>query len=259
MPSHSHIQIIDSLDRGLSYAESCFETFRVVDGAIFLWDKHWQRLNHGLRSFGFDIANQHDEVLASCLQTAQQQGNDTLLRLTVSGGDAPWGLQQSVPPNIYIQAGIYEQPAQNIRLQSVEYPFPVQSKPAKFSADYAHTLQALQHWQLEAPQSPLVCKDGFILGGITANIALLLDGMWLTPEGEGILSGCVRQYLIEQGILLATPCKTQVLEKLQAAVLLNSGAFVQGIEGINGKLLDHEHIAIYDLKQILTGQKGVSL
>ena len=258
MPSQSHIQIVDSLDRGLSYAESCFETFRVVDGAIFLWDKHWQRLNQGLRSFGFDIVK-HDEVLASCLQAAQQQGNDVLIRLTVSGGDAPWGLQQSTTPNIYIQATAYRPPTQHLLLQSVEYPFPLRTKSAKFSADYAHTLQALQHWQLETPLSPLVCKDGFIIGGITANIALWVDGMWLTPEGKGILPGCVRQYLIEQGILLTTSCPSSMLEKAQAAVLLNSGTFIQIVEGMNGKLLEHEHAAIHNIKQMLAHQQGVRL
>ena len=258
MRTPSHIQIVDTLDRGLSYAESCFETFRVVDGTIFLWDKHWQRLNQGLRAFGFDIASWHDEVLASCLRAAQQQGSDTLARLTVSGGNAPWGLQQSATPNIYIQATAYRPPAQHLRLQSVEYPFPLQAKPAKFSADYAQTLKALRHWQLEA-QDPLLCKDGLILGGITANIALWVDGMWLTPEGEGILSGCVRQYLIEQGILLATPCPTSMLEKAQAAVFLNSGFFVRVVEGMDGRLLDSAHPAIRDIRQMLAKQEGVRL
>ncbi len=42
-------------DRGLLYAEACFETFRVVNGAIFSWREHEKRLRLGLSLFGLAL------------------------------------------------------------------------------------------------------------------------------------------------------------------------------------------------------------
>jgi hypothetical protein len=65
--------------------------------------------------------------------------------------------------------------------------------------------------------------------------------------------------LIEQGILLATVCTSQQLAQTQAAVLLYSGAFIQIVEGIDGRLLNTNHPAIEDLKQLFSNQQGVAL
>ena len=256
MADDLNIQYVDNLDRGLSYAESCFETFRVIDGSIFAWDYHWQRLQQGLQSFGVVLTNQQ-QVLQQCLNAASHTSADCLVRLTISGGDASWGLKQQATPNIFIQAQAFQAKTAEIHLQSVEYPFPLMPKVAKFSSDYALTLRASQKWSLNDVSTALVCKDGVILGGITANIALFVAGQWLTPEGDGILAGTVRHFLMQQGLIQAQTCPTSLLEQCQAAVLLNSGSFIQVVHAINGKTLDTSHSAIADLEHTLQHEKGV--
>lgn len=255
-----NIQYVDNLDRGLSYAESCFETFRVVDNSIFAWDFHWQRLQYGLQSFGIVLHNKHQQhIQQQCLNAAKQISADCLLRLTISGGDAAWGLQQTAMPNIYIQAQIFQAKTTEIHLQCVEYPFPPMPKIAKFSSDYALTLRAAQCWDLNHLNTALVCKDGNILAGFTANIALYMDGQWLTPQGDGVLAGTIRQFLMDKQRIQLASCPTTMLQQTQAAVLLNSGYFLQVVHAINGKALDAFHPAIIDLKQSLQNQQGVQL
>jgi len=244
-----HIQVTQQLERGLSYAESCFETFRVIDGVIFQWDKHWQRLQCGLASFGLFLpATQQQNIKQRCLDAATQQGDDCLLRLTATGGEAAWGLMQQATPRIYIQASPFFSSATNINLQSVEYNFPLLDKPAKFSSDYALTLRAKQHWSLAEGNTALVCKDDFLLCGLAANIALFVNQQWVTPSGTGILAGIVRAFLIQENLLKAQPCPTSILDDVEAAVLLNSGSFLQAIHRINGNMLDNKHPAIHSLK-----------
>ncbi|MDQ6980644.1 MAG: aminotransferase class IV [Ghiorsea sp.] len=255
-----NIHCVDHLNRGLSYAESCFETFRVIDGAIFLWDKHWQRLQRGLASFGLCLPDKHQEnIKQSCLQAAKKEGTDSLVRLTVAGGQAPWGLIQQATPQVYIQAHPFLGKQQTIRLQSVEYPFALLPKPAKFTSDYALTLRAKQHWTLQDEKSPLICKNDVILGGLVANIALFSQGEWLTPHGDGILAGTIRDYLIQQDLISPQLCSTQLLEHTEAAVLLNSGSFLQVVQSIDNQPLQTQHLAIADLQQNLQAQQGVRL
>ncbi|MDQ7003843.1 MAG: aminotransferase class IV [Ghiorsea sp.] len=258
MADDLNIQYVEGLDRGLSYAESCFETFRVLDGSIFAWDYHWQRLQQGLQCFGIVLTNQQ-QILQQCLNAAKDKSADCLVRLTVSGGDAPWGLKQQAIPKIFIQSLPFQAKKAEVHLQGVEYPFPLMPKIAKFTSDYALTLRASQKWNLDGANTALVYKDGMVLGGITANIALFVDDQWLTPEGEGILAGTVRHFLVEQGLIQAQVCPVSLLEQTQAALLLNSGAFVQVAHSINGKTLDTSHPSTADLQHILQKQQGVRL
>ena len=132
-------------------------------------------------------------------------------------------------------------------------------KPAKFTSDYALTLRAKQHWTLQDEKKPLICKNDVLLGGLVANIALFTQGKWLTPQGDGILAGTIRDYLIQQGLMTPQPCSTQLLAQAEAAVLLNSGSFLQVVQSIDNQPLQTQHPAIADLQQNLQAQQGVRL
>ncbi len=256
MSAAINIQIIEQLDRGISYAESCFETFRVIDSSIFLWDKHWQRLQLALQSFGITLDDsEQNRVRQHCLDAAQSIANDCLVRLSITGGAASWGLNATATPEVYIQALPFQKKA-DVLLKTVEYPFPFIPKPAKFTSDYALTFRAMQQWDTD---SPLICKGGSIISGLTANIALFIDGKWLTPNGDGVLQGTIRQFFMDKGVMTAASCPTSILINTEAAVLLNAGSFVQVISHIDNQPLDTNHSAIQKLQQCLEKQDGVQL
>ncbi len=252
------VQYVNSLNRGLAYAESCFETFRVIRGQIFAWGYHFQRLQTGMQSFGIRIPDAWNNMLRQhCITAASKQGDDALVRLSVSGGDALWGLMQQAMPQVYIQTS--PPPAtQTMDLQSLVYPFALQAKPAKFTADYAMSLRAIQHWRIDTPTSALICKQGHIISGLTANIALYAKHRWHTPEGDGVLAGTVRHFLLESGMIEVSACPMDMLEHTEAAVLLNAGKFIEVVHSIDGTPLRIDHPAIADIKKLLQTQPGVS-
>lgn len=263
--SRVEIKTVAQLDRGLAYGECCFETVRVVDGEIFQWPRHWQRLQAGLAEFGVALENADQKpVYQEILKRAAERGEDVLVRLTVTGGEAPWGL--CPPAERQPLALIQAMPALPViapaRLQSVAWPFPLRSKVAKYSSDYADALRAMQGWQasMQRDCEPLLTTAGSepcLLSGLTANLLLFRGGKWHTPGGDGILPGIVRDWLVEHAGVHVATCPLSWLQEIEAMALCNSGYFVRPVAEVDGHQLDAGHLAHRQLFDALTGHPGV--
>jgi len=255
----NEIKIVRQLDRGLAYAEACFETFRVLNGHVFQQIEHQQRLQEGLKTYGLictddELENWFEQAVAA----ANMHGNDILLRMTVSGGDAIWGLlakQQRPHVQIQMMPSVERKP---LHLQSVIWPFPLREKKVKYTADYAESLRAIQQWGLDNPMQALICSDSDnVLSTLTANIAIYRQGQWFTPQGLGILHGIVRHFLLEQGVLFESVCPMTWLGDCEAVACMNSGVFVQPAASLNGRALDVNHPAMSKLFSAFKGMSGV--
>jgi len=246
------INIVENMDRGLAYGEACFETFRVIDGHIFDWAGHWHRLAGGLAEFGLLLpAGLDEEVLFACLHEAAIIGSDTLVRLTISGGESRWGLtNRADEPVVYIQAAAYVVNVGPQFLRLATWPFPLQKKSAKFVADYAHTLRALNG---AADAHVLFEQDGVLLATATANILLYREGAWHTPPDMlGVLPGRVRGFLMRQDLLHESPCPLAWLLDCDAMAVCNSGLFVQSVAWVKGVNRTEAMLGRYPAMQILT-------
>ena len=247
------------MDRGLLYAESCFETLRVVNGAIFAWSAHAERLARGLKAFGITLDDAAlSEIHQQALSVGQAEGNDALVRLTVTGGEAPWGL--TVPATRTLSAIVHAKPAEaapaSAILFSTEWPFPLREKFAKFTADYAEMLKALQHCSANPAAEPLFVGKGNILATATANVLLYRNEQWITPSGMGVLPGVVRQTLIAQGLVRITDCPEHFLADCDAIALCNSGFFLREVAMIDGRQLKASE-AIQSLWNAIADLPGV--
>ena len=251
---------VNKMDRGLAYAEACFETFRVIDGDIFCWRQHWQRLTRGLAELGIALDKQHERlILQSCLHAAKKEAKDCLLRLTVSGGEASWGLLQSAQPSVSLQTMPFKPTHVPFAAIPIAYPFALLPKVAKFTADYAQTLRAIQVWQSSNPMQNILCHEGHVVGGLTANVVFLNQGKWQTPQGLGVLPGVVRRFLLKKKLIHAQKCSVSMLSECEAMVLINSGTFLTVVDSIRGRKLYTKHPSISALKTALQHEKGVSL
>jgi len=257
------IKIVDRLERGLAYGEACFETFRVINGRVFDWPGHWHRLAGGLAEYGLLLpVGLDEEILFACLREAAKAGPDTLVRLTVSGGESVWGLTaRADAPAVYIQCMPYTKNPAPAFLRLESWPFPLKLKTAKFTADYAETLRALHG---AADMHVLFEQGGQLLATATANILLYRDGCWFTPSAEaGVLPGRVRDLLVRHGLVTEQPCPLSWLADCEAAAVCNSGLFIQPVAYIAGvnreEPLDIHHMALQPLIEVLQNQEGVSL
>ncbi len=258
---------VEKMDRGLAYGESCFETFRIIDGHIFDWPGHWQRLTAGLAEFGvLFAADDEAELRASCLKASIKLAADCLVRLTVSGGQASWGLlNRAEGSQVFIQCLPYQRGASDVTLRLARWPFPIKKKIAKFSADYAETLRAL-HGVTDA--NVLFEQSDALLATATANVLIYRQGCWFTPPAtQGVLPGRVRACLLRSGLVSETRCPLDWLRDCEAMVLTNCAVFIQPVSHITAVQrslnrivpMQVEHVAIQLLSDALSGEEGVCL
>jgi branched-subunit amino acid aminotransferase/4-amino-4-deoxychorismate lyase len=258
------IQVVEQLDRGLAYGEACFETFRVIQGEVFDWVSHINRLTDGLREFGISLSDEQClSIHEQLLHLAGESGEDVLVRITITGGTAPWGFHRSdnMKPDLFIQC---QKPIQHhhARLQSVQWPYALSPRIAKFTSDYAMSLRAMNQWNdsvLTDHNEALICKDGVILSGISANVGIFHQGSWYTPDtaSGGILAGVIRNRLVESGVFKVAQCPEAWLEDCEAMVLTNSGSFIRPVSMINGRTLREDDYLFEPLRKILRGESGV--
>ncbi len=258
-PGHRTAKTDKELDRGLMYAEACFETFRVIDGQVFAWEAHMMRLQRGLAEFGIPLP---EGLKARCLEAATRAGRDTLLRLTVTGGVATWGLAPPGvrQPGVYVLAIPYQSREASVALHTVTWPFPLRPKMAKFTADYAEILRVMRmhDCHVKAEGGLLVCDGHRLHTGLTANVLVYRKGRWWTPGPETILPGVIRSYLVQAGVVCEVECPLAWLQDCTAMALTNSGAFIQPVASIDGRsLVSREHPAFALLWRHLAGQPGV--
>jgi len=257
------INHVDTLERGLAYGEACFETFRVTNGRVFDWPGHWHRLASGLAEYGLLLpVGQDEELLFACLREAAIAGPDVLVRLTICGGEASWGLtSKAIEPAAYIQCLPYTRNQAPAFLKLQSWPFPLKPKRSKFTSDYAETLRALSG---SADIHVLFEQHDLLIATATANILIYRAGRWSTPLAEaGVLPGRVRDFLIRNSLVIEEPCPVSWLQDCEAAAVCNSGLFIQPIAFIAGverlEAMDIHHGAFQPLFELLQQQEGVSL
>jgi len=255
------------MDRGLAYGEACFETFRVIDGHIFDWLGHWRRLALGLSEFGLLLSpGQDEELLFACLREAAKTGPDTLVRLTVSGGESAWGLtNRGDEPVAHIQCVAWAAQPSPLFLRLARWPFALQSKRAKFVSDYADTLRALHAInQTTTDANVLFEQDDRLLATATANVLLYRQGAWHTPPASaGVLAGRVREFLIRQGRVRESGCPVAWLSDCEAMAVCNSGVFIRPVAWIESvdrrEAMQVQHAALNILTDALGKAEGVRL
>ena len=253
----------EELDRGLAYGEACFETFRVIHGEIFGWAQHAARLTGGLAEFGIELSDaQLISIYKESVIAAVSSGDDALVRITLSGGVARWGLKSaSNGVGLYIQSQPYASPSEPVVLQSVTWPFALNSKSAKFSSDYSDTLRACQIWKNEGLESiimPMICSKGDILSTMTANVMIYHDEKWYTPESEtgGVLPGVIRNHLVINAAVQVVRCPQIWVDECEAIALTNSVVFVQPVNSIDGRELNVSHDAFEELYRAIRDESG---
>ncbi|MDX8389510.1 MAG: aminotransferase class IV [Mariprofundaceae bacterium] len=233
---------IERIDRGMMYAEACFETLRVINGEVFNWQAHLDRLTRGLETFGIGIP---PSLRKEVNTAAAHCGSDSIVRLTIGGGMATWGLIPPVlqKPSVHIMATPYRQPTAPLRLRTVDWPMPLFPRPAKFTADYAYTLRGLQLCkdQLKQGESALVCEGGLCISTTTANLIVQYQNKWWTPAGSHVLPGIVRQQLLIDNLVHESNIPIHWLESCTAMAITNSVCFVRPVQEINGRKLSLSH------------------
>ncbi len=252
--------VLEIEDRGLLYAEACFETFRVVNGVIFNWREHEERLRLGLSLFGLILPNGLEQ---RCLGEAKKRVSDILMRMTVTGGNGPRGLlptsKRSV--DVYIQSWPYIPRTAAVHLRSVMWPLPLFPRLAKLTADYAQTIRGLHHLKakglLAEDEEALICDVDMLYSATTSNVLLFVDGVWRTPDADAVLPGVVRRAFVDAGVVHSSACMRSSTARCEAMALTNSGWFIRPVAFVDGRPLRTQGIPFDQLVSALRGRAGI--
>jgi 4-amino-4-deoxychorismate lyase len=198
--------LISPLDRGFNYGDGVFETCRVVNGRIPLWQFHKARLIRSLDALkiAVDIETLERDIYNSLLNDIGQAAH-ALVKVQVTRGVGGRGYKPtSVTPTQVI--GLYAAES----WQSLQALQGIQARICEFRLSKSTALSGIKHmnrleqvlarseWDDEFHEGILCDVDDNVIEGTFSNIFLVKNGELRTPrlEYSGV-AGVMRQIICE--------------------------------------------------------------
>jgi para-aminobenzoate synthetase / 4-amino-4-deoxychorismate lyase len=188
------------------------ETLALRDGQWNHLDDHLQRMAGAAQHFGFVWAPEAVYTALDTLLAAHPQGAWRVRLLLQPGGHCTG------------QAFALADTPQPVRLQLADRP--LQDAHGEF-VRYKTTRRA--HYDAFTPTDPQVFDtilwntNGELTECTRGNLALQLDGQWVTPSlACGLLAGVERAVLLRQGVLVERVLRVEDLRRAQSLMFVNS-------------------------------------
>ncbi len=218
-------------DRGLAYGDGVFETFRLIKGEVFLFDRHWWRLTESLKHLNISLPLSETE-LKTAFRTVVAEGTG-IAKLIVtrgSGGrgyrvpdqsDSQWILQGFPLPESNSDHYLKGVGVRSCELKLSEQPLLAGMK----HLNRLEQVMARSEWQDEYVEGLMFSRSGALIEATMANLFVVQENLLLTPR----LDLCGVQGVMRDAILNADaaylPQGTEVKEALlDAHILRNSDA-----------------------------------
>lgn len=197
---------ISVFDHGFTVGDGLFETMKVVDGKVFLWPWHLERLHNSANRMR--IALPADDLLTSIVtgvarESVTELGGSARVRLTISAGLGPLGSARlHSAPTVVCAASAMPVRSGDARVHVASWPRNERSPLAGVkSTSYAENVLALVEAQSTgAGESIFLNTAGALCEGTASNVFVVRDGMALTPPVEaGLLAGVTRRFVLGLG------------------------------------------------------------
>ncbi len=206
---------ISPFDHGFLYGLGVFETFRLYKGHPFLLEDHINRMQDALRELNIHITLsivELSEILKELM--VKNRLENARVRLNVSAGDGPIGLQTSPYTNPNIMIFMNPLPTASDQLSSKTAILLRQRRNTPESTyrlkshHYLNNIIAKREIGTENEAEGIFLNEkGYLAEGIVSNIFWVKKGVLYTPDVKtGILNGITRKFVIhlanQQGILV---------------------------------------------------------
>jgi branched-chain amino acid aminotransferase len=210
-------------DTGFRFGDGLFETLRVDDGTARDVEAHLDRLFASLPRIALEVSEDRGALEQAIAEIAAAAPRPCArLRLTVSRGTPNDG------PTRLIEAFPYAPPSPDATLKVVLLPeIRIDSQGPlaglKSLSYQANRLALARALAAGADEAILLNERGELCEGSRSNLALRLDGKWLTPPlRSGCLPGTVRRRLLERGEIEERDLSPEDLDRAEGIQLMNS-------------------------------------
>ena len=182
MPEMEINQALDLQDRGLHYGDGLFETLLKLDGAIPLWQDHYQRLKNGCERLRIPLA---DELWLS--QKVSQETSDqdsAVIKIIVTRGRGGRGLKLPAPNqfSIFVLKYPYTEISQaelalDVSICQTRLPINPNLAGLKHLNRLDYVLAAIEIEDLDNNDEGILCdSDGYLVEGVISNLFFFSHG-----------------------------------------------------------------------------------
>lgn len=197
---------VSAFDHGFTVGDGIFETMRVVDGRLFLWPWHLERLQASAAAMKIVLPAEAlltDIVRRVAKETVGELGGSARVRLTISSGLGPLSSNRSdTPPTVVCAASAIPIRTGAARLHMASWPRNEHSPLAGVkSTSYADNVLALAEAVADGAGEALFLNiAGDICEGTGSNVFIVREGVAITPPtSAGLLAGVTRRFVLTLG------------------------------------------------------------
>jgi len=202
-----HEAVVSVFDHGFLYGDGIYETMRAYDGTVFMLDRHLERLSRSASLIQLDLPHLQMIRGAVC-ETLQANGlKNAYVRVTISRGKGPAGLDPALCPRptlVVIAEEFRQYPArlyaEGVRLviaktrRNLAQALDPKIKSLNFLNNILAKIEAKER---NAYEAIMLNANGFIAEGTVSNIFFVRAGILRTPSVDvGVLDGITRELVI---------------------------------------------------------------
>lgn len=196
---------INVMDRGFQYGDGLFETMVIVNGALPLWEKHWQRLKRGCEILSIELPDkskvEHD------ISTFIQDIPRSIIKLIVTRGIGGRGyaVSESLEPEVVlIHSAFPNYPEHNwqegitARLCCTR----LSLQPALAGIKHLNRLEqvlARNEWRdAEIVEGIMLDIQGHVIEGTMTNLFIMKNGKVITTDiNQCGVAGVMRETVLD--------------------------------------------------------------
>lgn len=208
---------VSVFDRSFLYGDGLFETMRVLNGRVFRWAQHLERLRRGAGFLGIHVPFSDEELSEYARELVKRnQQPDAFLRLTLSRGVGPRGYSPKganqptlvMSPHPATAQAEVQPPCWKLITASTRLPAGEPLAQFKTCNKLAQVLARAEADAAGADEALLLNTDGFVVEASNSNLFWIEHGnIYTPPMASGILAGVTRAVVLEVCQTLQIPTR----------------------------------------------------
>ncbi len=200
--------MVSVLDHGFLYGDGVYETMRVYGGVVFMMEEHILRLQSSASLIELKLPKSPRQIKLAIFETLEACGHkDAYLRITVSRGEGPIGLDPQLCPRptffvfadrLKPQPRDYYEKGITLALVNTRRNIREALDPQIKSLNFLNNILAkIEAKKAAAHEALMLNHAGHLAEGTTSNIFFVSRGALCTPSAAcGILKGITRDVVL---------------------------------------------------------------